>query len=319
MKPNSALSLGALLLVFFLGTTYIVFGVLGLDPLKGYTKATMMLANSGGLSENSPVLLTGVTVGKVTDVRRTATAVEVSLQYNDRYLIPVNSSIRIENLSALGETYVNFTPDEHPGRYIEDDEVLDVRESASPTTVAEMSTQIVEVINQFNSGAVTTLINTIDTALRGTETIVPKLERSTKLLASTILSRNETIRTLLIDLQTILGDAAWTKPALTTGGPQWTVLGLKLTEAIEKVGNNLIDKGTPADYATGDGIIPTINHLNLVLENLGPSLQPVVPLLNSLSMEATNAISGLNISALIAQAVESVGEDGSLKLQVNVK
>lgn len=319
MKPNSALSLGALLLVFFLGTTYIVFGVLGLDPLKGYTKATMMLANSGGLSENSPVLLTGVTVGKVTDVRRTATAVEVSLQYNDRYLIPVNSSIRIENLSALGETYVNFTPDEHPGRYIEDDEVLDVRESASPTTVAEMSTQIVEVINQFNSGAVTTLINTIDTALRGTETIVPKLERSTKLLASTILSRNETIRTLLIDLQTILGDAAWTKPALTTGGPQLTVLGLKLTEAIEKVGNNLIDKGTPADYATGDGIIPTINHLNLVLENLGPSLQPVVPLLNSLSMEATNAISGLNISALIAQAVESVGEDGSLKLQVNVK
>lgn len=74
MKIGPLASLGGIAAITVLGASYLTFGVVQVDPFADYTEASMVLKNSGGLGVGSPILLTGIEVGRVTSVDRTAAA-----------------------------------------------------------------------------------------------------------------------------------------------------------------------------------------------------------------------------------------------------
>ncbi|WP_433760410.1 MlaD family protein [Nocardia sp. CA-135398] len=107
MKMRLLVSGTAIVVVPALGVGYMVLGALRIRPFADYTTVRMLLQNSRGLNTGSPVLLQGVEVGKVTGVHTAASGVETTLRVDDTYRIPADSAVRIENLSALGEPYVD--------------------------------------------------------------------------------------------------------------------------------------------------------------------------------------------------------------------
>ncbi|WP_405136282.1 MlaD family protein [Nocardia sp. NBC_01388] len=318
MKLRSVCSLGAIVVLLVAGSTYLAVGVLQLDPLAKYTNVRMVLPNSGGLAVGTPVLLTGVAVGSVTGVSKVAGGVDVELRFADRYRVPVSSMVRVEALSALGEPYVEFAPADDRGPYLRNNQLLDTRVVPAPVSIPQMSARIVELVSQLDPKAIATLVDTVGKSVSGTESDIPRLEQSTKLLAAAILSRTDTLRQLLTDLQAVGGDSSWLGPALQTSGPEWGTLGTRLDQAISAASKVAVRRD-PSDYLSGDGLVPFLSQLNGFLDRIGPSMQPLVPILQPMAAEAKGALSGIDISALIAQALSAVGEDGTVHLQLTVK
>ncbi|MFB8004854.1 MlaD family protein [Nocardia sp. NPDC056000] len=318
-KTSSIVSLGALAGVLLIGIAYLGLGVLRYDPFADLTRVRMVLANSGSIGIGTPVLLTGIPIGTVTTVRRGTAGVEVSLEFAGAHHIPVSSAVKIENLSALGEPYIDFQPPDTRGPYLRDGQQLDTAKVQVPLLIPDLSVKAVQFIRQLDPATMTSLVHTLDTTLTGTEAQLPQLERATSLLAATLLSRTGTIRQLLTDLQTTGADMDWTGPALAASGPYWSLLGQRLEELITTA-SRVIEKGdAPHDYLTGNGVVPFLNQLNATMTRLGPEFTQLVPVLQPLTADATSSLGRLDISALIAQALGTVGDDSAVHLRLSVK
>ncbi|WP_433667678.1 MlaD family protein [Nocardia sp. CA-136227] len=319
IKPASIASLGALLAVLVLGIAYLTFGVLRAEPFAHYTTARLLVHGSGGVNPGTPVLLTGIRVGRVTEVSREADGVRIELRISGDHRIPAASDIRIENLSALGEPYIEFRPTDDRGPYLSDGQVLDTRKLAAPVLIPELSVRAVEFVAQLDPARISSLTATLDRALRGTEAQMPRLQRATTLLAATILSRTDTFRQLLTDLQTMGADMDWTGPTLATSGPYWSQFGTRIDQLINDA-STLFEVGdAPHDYLNGDGVVPVLNRLADLMTRLGPDMAELAPILAPLTAEATPVLGRLDIGALISQAVNSVGAEGAIHLRVDLK
>lgn len=311
-------SLSAMALVLVLSVAYLAVNVVHADPFRRRITATMELTNSGSLGVNSPVLLTGVPVGRVTGVHRALGEVVVDFQIDGDYHVPAAGAVRIENLSALGEPYLEFAPTDSRGPYIHDHQRLDAR-SADPILIPQLSAKLVDLLHQLDPNALHSLINTADTALDGVDGVIPALARSSQLMAATLLSRDHEIHQLLLDLQTMGADMTWFGPTLAESGPSWGQFGSR-TGQVVTTGSRLFEIGdSPHDYLTGDGVIPTLTSLTGVLAKLGPALSGMVPVLAPLTADISHSLYQLDIGTLIAQALNTVGDDGAIHLRLDTK
>ncbi len=318
MKVKSAVSLAAIALVLVLGIAYMAFGVLKYEPLKEFTTLRMQLPTSGGLGPRSQVLLSGVEVGKVVEVAKVADGVEATVRIESRFKIPVDSMVRIENLSALGEPYVVFAPAGEGGPYFENDQVIASRHIQAPVSIPDLSLRVVDVIEELDPKVVRSLVDGFSTAIQGTANEVPRLERSTKLLAAMLLSRTDAIRQLLVHLQTIAGDMSWLGPSLESAGPWWHKMGIRFDEAVRFAGEGVVARRDPREYVTGDGLGPTLRVLDEVLHKTGPGLAELAPVLAPMTAQMTSAIGRIDIATLLGLAVRTVG-DGAINLHIGVK
>lgn len=319
MKLKSVTSLGAIALVFAVGSAYLVFGVLRYNPLTDYTTLRMELTNSGGLGPKSPVLLTGIEVGRVTDVRAIPSGVEVEMRIDDAYAVPADSAVRIESLSSLGEPYVLFQPRSDTATYLQTGQTIDTSDIVMPVSIPEVASRAVDLINQLDPRVISALVGTASTALAGTQAQIPRLEHATKMLAATILSTSPSVRQLLIDLQVMLGDSTWVEPSLAGAGLEFADFGTRADTAIETLAK-VVEKGNPpADYNTGDGIVPFLHNLTRLMHTVGPGFSELAPVIQPLVATVTSSIGQLDISALVSQALASVGDDGAVRLRINVK
>ncbi|EUA51173.1 mce related family protein [Mycobacterium xenopi 3993] len=146
MRTKDVISFAAFaaIIVFVLG----YFATLGIrvKPPSERTNLSMEVADINGLVVGSNVLLRGVPIGKVTKIGTAIQAATVDFYVEGRYRIPVDSQIRLENLSALGESYISLTPHTaggpmlHDGQHIAAQAVTAPRRSPSwPRALSEFS------------------------------------------------------------------------------------------------------------------------------------------------------------------------------------
>ncbi|MEV6071391.1 MlaD family protein [Nocardia sp. NPDC052001] len=312
-------SFGAIVLVLVVGVCYLAFGVLRFNPLAHHLTTTMTVPDSGGIGVGSPVLLSGTDVGTVTTIRKVASGVEITLRLADSPRIPIASTVRIENLSALGEPYVEFDPERAGAPYLADGQVIEARTVRLPTTVPKLSVRAVELLKQLDPTAIRALIDTLDTATAGTSTAMPRLQRSTELLAATILSRTATIHSLLADLQTMGADMDWAGTALTAGGPEWTDIGVRLGAAIPVTAASFAKGIQPGPMMGPDGLVPFLHDLTAYLAKIGPRTAAQLPALQPLLDSTRDVAARIDLGALITQALNTVGPDGAVHLEIHVK
>lgn len=319
MKLNSLVSLTAIACVLVFGIGYLTFGVVRVDWFKDYTTATMLLTNSGSLAPRSPVLLRGVKVGEITSVDNVDGGVEVKFRVDDKFRIPTASTVMIENLSALGEPYVQFTPTRDGGPYLESGERIDTKTIQMPLSIPEVARTVTNLLNQLDPKALSSIVNTLDQGLAGTESIIPQLAKSTNLLAATILSRSPQIRSTMTDLQAIGADMEWAGPSMAAAGPEWGNSGTQADLIAEAIGKLARIGKIPDDYVLGNGLVPFLNNVSAYLIEVGPDLQRLVPIIQPLAAASEASIPQIDISALISQALNATGDDGALRLQINIK
>src|SRR5580704_13807372 len=100
----------ALAVVIVVGVYYIVFDVMRYHVASQPFAVTVLMPSAGGLYAGADVTYRGVQVGTVTalDLHPGDVAVKLGIDAGQR--IPDNGAIRVKELSALGEQYLDLQP-----------------------------------------------------------------------------------------------------------------------------------------------------------------------------------------------------------------
>lgn len=182
--------------------------------------ASMTITNTNGLQVGSRVLLRGVAIGKITAVDPSIEGVKVTWNYKRDYKIPIDSQFRVDNLSALGETYLGIVPNDDAGPTMHDNAVLATKTVTVPPTIDEFSARFTRLIEQVNSEQVRSIIKETNTGLVADQTILNRLSKAGALLESTILTTRGSFYTLLKEFQPLLANGAdISEPLAASGEP----------------------------------------------------------------------------------------------------
>ncbi|WP_280457129.1 MlaD family protein [Nocardia carnea] len=318
MKLGPLASLGGIAAITVVGASYLTFGVVRADPFRDYLNASLVLEDSGGLGVGSPVLLTGIEVGRVTSVDRVADGVEVGFRVQDSHRLPADSVVTVEHLSALGEPYVQFAPKTGAGPYISDGQRLESEDIRSPLSIPEAARMVTRTMNQLDPETMGSLVRTMSEALHGTDAVLPELTRAADLLAATIMSREPRIAELLDNFETAAADAEWAGPATSAAATEFTRFAEVLDDFVESVGRVTGAEGSPEMYLEEGGVVPLLERLRAVLDEIGPELTALQPGLAPLTDSLNSAAPQVNISSLLQQALASTDED-SVQVRVGLK
>ncbi|MDM2170940.1 MlaD family protein [Mycobacteroides abscessus subsp. abscessus] len=320
VRIGSAVSLSAIAAIFVLGTAYLAFGLVGVDWSREYTTASIDLPDAVNLLPRSPVLLSGIRVGEVTTVDSTPTGVSIIVQLDSTYRIPLNSAISIEQLSALGEPYINFRPRTSVGPYLDNGQRFTAEDVTVPVSVPDLSRAVTTLLEQIDPQTIRSIVNTFSEGLADTEEVVPQLARASNLLAATLQSREPQLRAILKNAQVPGPDVAQAGADLIAAAPQWAAFGGKSREVIDSLQVLLHARPVPDAYTTNNGLLDFLPKVKEYLNRVGPELVQLYPALENWLDWAIGEVPGsINLSELIDQALHSTGPNGSLQLQINTR
>lgn len=318
MKLSSGLSLVAIMSVLILGVGYLTFGVLRIDVFSDSINVTLRVPQAGSLLVGSPILLRGVRVGEIASIEKAERGVEMQLALESRYRIPATGTATVEDLSGLGEPYIEFVPKNGAGPYLTDGQRLDAVQVVLPRSIPDVAQTVTGLLEQLNPQAISNIVKTLDQALTGTDTVMPRLAASTTLLSETILSRSPAIRSILVDLQTMGADMAWAGPGMAAAGPLWDEAGMWGALIADSIAR-LARIGTmPDDYLQGNGVVPFLGEVTEYLSRIGPDLQELAPAVQPLADSAAMSMPQIDISDLIARALSATG-DSALNVRIGIK
>jgi phospholipid/cholesterol/gamma-HCH transport system substrate-binding protein len=152
MSRGVRIRLAAFVVLSAVGITYITAAYLGLmDRITGAGHdVTATLPGSGGLFEGSEVTYRGVKIGKVTKMTPTTDGVEIGMTIDEDVELPTDSAIYVHNLSAVGEQYLDFQPEDEEGPYAEDGTVFHGDESSLPVDEADLLVDLDEFVGSVD-------------------------------------------------------------------------------------------------------------------------------------------------------------------------
>jgi phospholipid/cholesterol/gamma-HCH transport system substrate-binding protein len=189
------------------------------------TNLSMDVPDVNGIVVDSNVLLRGAPVGKVTNTKTSVQASTIDFYVDGRYHIPVDTEVRLENLSALGESYIEFVPRSDGGPMLKDNQRISAKSVVQPPSISELATSVVRILHQLDPDALKRIISESNAALPDPTTALPNLSRASTLLNNLVSGMNGQGRALLSNFQALLRNAEWVNPDLTILAPQVMAIG----------------------------------------------------------------------------------------------
>ncbi|MFH5229349.1 MlaD family protein [Antrihabitans spumae] len=230
MKIPAPVSLVMLLAMTLVCSAYMAVAVLDIDPRRVTNTITVLVDSSGGLMETSEVDLRGMKIGRVQQISTTADGLAVEIEVDAAYPIPVDSEVRIGNLSAAGEQYLDFRPPSADGPYLDDGAIVPATQVKASATVSDTLTKIDSLTGQLDAATLERLVTTVSVGNKGREADIANLSRATMLFAQMLQDKKDPITRLYVNLQTlgdnfdgygsVLGDTTPVVSALTPNGVQ---------------------------------------------------------------------------------------------------
>ncbi|GAB3133414.1 hypothetical protein GCM10027289_23230 [Tsukamurella serpentis] len=314
MKKSTFFSLLTFAVVLVFGIGYIALGILNWKPFADYRSVTMKLDNANQLLPDSSVLLRGVKVGNVETIHRESGKVVVKFRYDGKYKIPQNTGLRIEQLSAVGEPYIDFRPDSMNGPYLADGSTIDTAKVKEPLSLPETFKLISRLTSSITATDLGGITETLADATSNTQASLPNLSQAGDLLARTVTSRMPNIRRMMENTQKYQADMNWLPGAIADFGSANRDFIRKDVEVIRALeilmaGSNAPDSLTKTINPNLLKIAPDTSKL---LANLGPINEPLVPVVQAL----TDVMPQIDMGALLSQALNTVGSDGAANLTV---
>jgi phospholipid/cholesterol/gamma-HCH transport system substrate-binding protein len=300
----------AIMIVSVLG----YFGTLGLrvSPPRERTNLSMEVPEINGIVAGSNVLLRGVAIGKVSSTNATVRAGIIDFYIDGGYRIPVDSEIRLENLSALGESYIGLIPRGDDGPMLQDGQRIAAKAVTQPPSISELATSVVRVLDQLDPPALERVISEANAALPDPAAVLPNISRASTLLRNTVRNIHGSGRAVLDNFQILLKDAEYVAPALKIIGPNARIAGVGIQDLLK--GLPLIThRGEPENLTEFNKLFKRIQSF---LDDRGPDLKVLgeafLPKLNAIAGALMNFDTGQILDRMLA----AVPPDGTVTLRV---
>lgn len=245
------LSFGAFGVIIVLSLVYISSFGLQAQPPDNRANYSMDVPDIKGLVVGSSVLLRGVRVGEITGIRSGIEDATIDFYVNREHRIPVDTDVRLENLSALGEAFVGLSPRTTDGPVLQDGQHIVAEAVTVPPSISELATSVVRVLNQSDPEQLKRILAEADTGLPEPQEVLPNLARTSELLRATVEGMQGQGRQTLANFQTLLENADWAGPVLADLGPMvgetghnaGRIFGSFLTTVAWNNPSNMVDFG----------------------------------------------------------------------------
>jgi len=314
MKLKDLTSFVAFAVMIALAVGYI--GSLGIriGPPSHRTNVSMTVPDVNGLVIGSNVLLRGVPVGKVSGITSSVDQATIDFYIDGRYSIPADSDVRLDNLSALGESYIGLMPRTGDGPMLHDGQRIATDKVIQPPSISELTTSVVRVVNQLDPDALKRIIDESDAALPDPNTVLPNISHASELLRSIVADLHGRGRALLDNFQTLLRNADWLGPVLADLAPSVRTTGEYMQHTLFST-FKVVNAGAPTTlYNTMtflDRIVRFLDNnagdLKVIGENFGPHVKSIA-----------GALMNLDPSQILSNFLADVPQDGAITLHVAI-
>lgn len=316
MKFNAGVTVVILAVATLLGVGYLTFGVLKVEPTANPTRLTLLLDTSGGLMPTSQVTMRGIQVGRVTGIQTTTNGLRVSIDLDDAHPIPADSAISIQNLSLVGEQYIDFKPKHIAPPYFSSGTVIPADRVAAAVTVSDLLNKANAVLSVLNPTYVSNIVGSVSQAFAGNDETLDSLAATAGLAANMERDNKQVLATLFGNLATLT-----TNLRDQNVGGVLTTSGALLPSSIMALAR--LTREVDAYAHTGDGVftpgapVPTlVANLKQYLEMLSGPLSTFAAALEP----ATAPLRGFKVDAgHFVDIWESTFNDaGAVRVQVTV-
>ena len=292
-------------------------GSLGIrvKPPAERTALSLDVSDVNNIVVDSNVLLRGVPVGKVTSIETSPATTTIYFYVSGQYRVPVDSDVRLENLSALGESYVELEPRSSGGPSFRDGQRIAPNPNNQPPSISELGTSVVRVLNQLDPHQLSRVVGEADTALPDPGVVLPNLARASLLLRNMTAGFKGQGREVVDNLQVLLQNAGFVGPALAAGAPPLWDLGPVIHTMWNDAYAPLAMALSPMDVFKFSLFLQRIQKFlddrSVDLKVLGQATSANVKLIG-------NALKNLDSSQILSNLMASVPEDGAIELHVPI-
>ncbi|MEB3068694.1 MlaD family protein [[Mycobacterium] vasticus] len=219
-------SIAGIVVTLILVTSYIVGGTLGISPLRSTISVQLRLHESGGLLPNQDVTLRGVRIGRVKAVQLGDTGVVASIEIDGRVRVPSNSHVRVSALSAAGEQYVDFRPDQSGGPALTNGAVIGEDNTAVPVSLARLLGDANGLLAQVDPQKLAAITNELRVSNQGPAKLAALLDGGAYLISTldsvlpetvSVLRTSRTVLTTVVDTQSGLAQTTGNVNAIMGG------------------------------------------------------------------------------------------------------
>jgi phospholipid/cholesterol/gamma-HCH transport system substrate-binding protein len=158
----------ALAVVIVVGVYYIVFDVMQYRVASPPMAVTVLMPSAGGLYAGADVTYRGVQVGTVTALDLHPGDVAVKLGIDAGQHIPDNGAVRVKELSALGEQYLDLQPTTGAGPDLRAGTIIPANRVVLPTPIGTTLVDLGTLLKSINTQDLQTNETFLATAFIGT-------------------------------------------------------------------------------------------------------------------------------------------------------
>lgn len=285
-------------------------------PPADRTNLAMDVADVNSLVVGSNVLLRGVPVGKIDRVETSISHATIHFFIDNKFKVPRDSVIRLENLSALGESYLELEPKTSSGPVFTDGQQIPGESIVAPKSISDLGASVVRALNQLDPGRLHNVVNQADAALPDPYTVLPNLERAGKVLNNTTTGLDGRGRRALDNLQSLLENAGFVGSMLSEPAPALKVLGGQLIPHTWDTGVNgsLQVKMPETVYVFGK----FVQRIQQFLDDRGTDLRVLTEPLTPNVQAIASALGTIDSSQILTNLLAAVPPDGAIELHVTL-
>ncbi|NKQ51952.1 MCE family protein [Amycolatopsis sp. K13G38] len=251
----------------------------------GQHRLTVKLADASGLYVGSRVTYNGVEIGRVTSVDVDPAGADANLSVDSGYRIPSDVWANVHSVSAIGEQYIDLTPQSpKPSAWLADGATISVSRTTIPTPTGVLLDDVNKLVASVPPDSLATSLHELSDAFTGTGPRLQQiLDQGSNLLDSAQQNLDPTLRLIkdtgpLLDTQTASSQQIRSLVASLAGFTDTVT-------ADDGQIRSLIDRGVPA-AAQVNGLFqdlkPTLPILLANMTSVGQVLVTYNPALESI-------------------------------------
>lgn len=311
---KNILSFAAFAVIIAIAAAYIGSFGLRMGPPAHRINLSMAVPDVKGLVVGSSVLLRGAAVGKVTGVSSSVSDATIDFYIDADQRIPVDSDVRLDNLSALGEAFVGFIPRTAHGPMLKDGQRIATESIIVPPSISQLATSVVRVLNQMDPVQLKQILGEADAALPDPGHVLPNLSRASELTRNMIIGMHGQGQEVLANFETLLRNAGWVGPTLAELGPPVRASG----DNIARVWIGMMKTtawNNPKNMLLFQKFLDRIQNF---LDTRGPDIRVLTQALLPQFKGIGGALMNFDTAQILTNALSDIPEEGAITLHVTI-
>ncbi|NGX10025.1 MlaD family protein [Mycobacteroides franklinii] len=311
---KNVLSFGAFAAIIVVAAVYIGSFGLHAGPPERRINLSMAVPDVKGLVVGSSVLLRGVPIGKVTGVSASLSDANIRFYVDADQRVPVDSDVRLDNLSALGETYIGFLPRTDQGPMLTDGQHIAAESVIVPPSISQLATTVVRVLNQMDPGQLKRILNEADAGLPNPGQVLPNLSRASLLSRNMVAGMHGKGREVLDNFQVLLQNAGWVGPKLAATDQPLRDAGPNISHIFMGMMNTIAWDNPKNIKLFGNFLVRIQNFL----DTRGPDIKVITQALLPQFQGIGGALMNFDTAQILSNALSGIPEEGAITLHVRI-